>query len=291
MSEEIKVCKKHGALSENQIAKENRRKGWVCKICKDASRLKDWGDIKEIKCILCQTILPVESYTKDELKSRSPRCKNCRKVYRQQYRLGVRGDESIYRKIQTNKKLIPKVCKIDGCISTPYRGLLCSMHINMKARNNAEKIPKKIIQILPDGIVKICKKHGNLTDKDVWTKKKCCRYCHRKSQKKYDLLNKSKFYEIRKIYNHQRKLKKYKMSDEDYNSILLNQDGKCKICKKRENIIDNKGKNIKKLAVDHCHKTNKVRGLLCGRCNTAIGLLHESTSNLQACIEYLNRAV
>lgn len=45
-----------------------------------------------------------------------------------------------------------------------------------------------------------------------------------------------------------------------YNSMLSDQDGKCKICKE-----------VKKLFVDHCHKTNKIRGLLCIKCNTGLG--------------------
>lgn len=51
------------------------------------------------------------------------------------------------------------------------------------------------------------------------------------------------------------------------------QDGKCGVCRKPE--------NGKALAVDHCHETGRVRGLLCSKCNTAIGLLKDSRELLQ----------
>jgi len=41
------------------------------------------------------------------------------------------------------------------------------------------------------------------------------------------------------------------------------------------------------LAVDHCHDTNKVRGLLCKNCNTAIGLLKENLETMTKALEYV----
>lgn len=46
-----------------------------------------------------------------------------------------------------------------------------------------------------------------------------------------------------------------------------------------------------RLAVDHCHDTGHIRGLLCSRCNTAIGLMCDDTDRLANAIEYLKRAV
>ena len=42
-------------------------------------------------------------------------------------------------------------------------------------------------------------------------------------------------------------------------------------------------------AVDHCHTTNKVRGLLCQKCNTAIGLLEDNITSLENAIKYLEK--
>jgi len=72
------------------------------------------------------------------------------------------------------------------------------------------------------------------------------------------------------------------ISLEEYDSLLSKQNGKCAICGGHT--------NGDALAVDHNHKTNEVRGLLCHRCNTAIGLFKDDVSLLQKAIEYLTTA-
>jgi len=72
-----------------------------------------------------------------------------------------------------------------------------------------------------------------------------------------------------------------------YQEMLLAQNGVCAICSKPETSVVN-GK-IKPLAVDHCHNSEKIRGLLCARCNQAIGLLNENTDILSSAIEYLHK--
>ena len=51
--------------------------------------------------------------------------------------------------------------------------------------------------------------------------------------------------------------------------MLDKQDRRCAICKTN----DPKSKNERGWAVDHCHKTGKVRGVLCSPCNAGLGLL------------------
>ena len=60
--------------------------------------------------------------------------------------------------------------------------------------------------------------------------------------------------------------KTYGISLEDYERMLIDQGGKCAIC----GSLDPRAKR-EHFAVDHCHTTGKVRGLLCIPCNTAIG--------------------
>lgn len=64
-----------------------------------------------------------------------------------------------------------------------------------------------------------------------------------------------------------------------YNEMLAKQDGKCAICS-RECTTG------RSLAVDHCHSTGKIRGLLCQGCNTSIGRLY-SVELLKSAIKYL----
>lgn len=88
----------------------------------------------------------------------------------------------------------------------------------------------------------------------------------------------------RQIYNRNYKFKKrYGINLFEYNNLLASQDFKCAICG------INHMKDGKKLHVDHDHGTNKVRGLLCGGCNRAIGILLDSTELLFKAIHYLNR--
>lgn len=58
-------------------------------------------------------------------------------------------------------------------------------------------------------------------------------------------------------------------------------------CEKRANKCDICTNQVGSLHVDHCHKTGKIRGYLCGSCNRGIGLLKESIEVLQNAIEYL----
>lgn len=73
----------------------------------------------------------------------------------------------------------------------------------------------------------------------------------------------------------------YGISCEEYDKLLEKQNGVCAICGNPE-----KTKN-KRLHVDHCHLTSKVRGLLCGKCNTGIGKFGEDTTVLEAAIRYI----
>lgn len=73
----------------------------------------------------------------------------------------------------------------------------------------------------------------------------------------------------------------YGISLEKYNELFTTQDGKCAICKKHQSEL------TKALAVDHCHTTKKVRGLLCTNCNIGVGNLQDNEEILRAALEYL----
>jgi hypothetical protein len=69
---------------------------------------------------------------------------------------------------------------------------------------------------------------------------------------------------------------KYGISLDDYLAMYLAQGGLCLICNKKTD-----------LCVDHCHSTNKVRGLLCDKCNQGIGCLNHDIAQLENAIRYL----
>lgn len=74
--------------------------------------------------------------------------------------------------------------------------------------------------------------------------------------------------------------KKHGITIEEYDALLVGAGGQCAICK------GNRG-NRKTLHLDHCHKTNKVRGVLCSLCNMALGSMDDNIEFLEAAIAYL----
>lgn len=83
--------------------------------------------------------------------------------------------------------------------------------------------------------------------------------------------------------------KNYGITLEAYTLILKEQNGVCAICKKPETTKHNNSDKTRALAVDHDHKTGKVRGLLCGRCNQAIGLLDDNEERMALAILYIQK--
>jgi len=86
--------------------------------------------------------------------------------------------------------------------------------------------------------------------------------------KEYELKNKDKRKERKLIRN-------YHITQEQYNQMLISQDGKCAICGKEETRIHNRSHKIQQLCVDHSHTTGKVRQLLCHACNVALGAIND----------------
>jgi hypothetical protein len=72
----------------------------------------------------------------------------------------------------------------------------------------------------------------------------------------------------------------------DYNKMLKEQNNGCAICGNPETDKE-VNKKVKSLSVDHDHKTGKVRGLLCSKCNKGIGLFQDNIKLLQSAINYL----
>jgi hypothetical protein len=76
---------------------------------------------------------------------------------------------------------------------------------------------------------------------------------------------------------------RYGITTDDYNQMFIEQEGCCAIC----NIHQKDTK--KRLYVDHCHDTGKVRQLLCQHCNTLLGFARDDTKVLSEAIKYINK--
>lgn len=86
-------------------------------------------------------------------------------------------------------------------------------------------------------------------------------------------------------YQYNQSLKKrYGLTFEAYELLCEMQNHVCAICGNKQN--DKRGT---RLVVDHCHTTKRIRGLLCNKCNRAIGLLRENTNVMRQAINYIKR--
>lgn len=83
--------------------------------------------------------------------------------------------------------------------------------------------------------------------------------------------------------------KRYGMTVEDYEALAESQEYLCAICGKPERQTDPRYGTVLDLAVDHCHETGHIRGLLCSACNTAIGKFNDDPDTIRAAIAYLER--
>lgn len=72
----------------------------------------------------------------------------------------------------------------------------------------------------------------------------------------------------------------YKITQEQYLLMLLEQDGRCAICR-------DPGLSADDLVVDHCHESGAVRGLLCQACNQGLGRFRDDAARLIAAAHYV----
>lgn len=131
-----------------------------------------------------------------------------------------------------------------------------------------------------DGHQYSCKTCAKRIVSDHYTKnkrlsiEKAKRWAERNPEKRKDIAYKSRL------------KRDFGITLEQYKEMLVGQNGRCKIC----NSEGSGGRSTKyKLFVDHCHKTNKIRGLLCMKCNSGIAYFNDQPERLLAAIKYLER--
>jgi hypothetical protein len=117
--------------------------------------------------------------------------------------------------------------------------------------------------------MKRCQKCGEVKDDEEFSKdrKKWCKEC-------------VAFWLVQYKLNYNLKTK-YGLTRDAYNDLLKGQDNKCAICGTHKKELP------RSLSVDHNHKTEKIRGLLCTRCNQGLGLFLDDPELLRKAAEYL----
>lgn len=82
---------------------------------------------------------------------------------------------------------------------------------------------------------------------------------------------------------------KYKITYEQYLMMSEQQQGLCAICNNKESRKSKTEGKVCRLVVDHCHKTGRMRKLLCSSCNCMIGFAKDNVDFLRRAIKYLEQ--
>ena len=119
--------------------------------------------------------------------------------------------------------------------------------------------------------------------REKWGFNSYCKACKKKKHHEYYLDNTEKCKKLAR----NRDLKKYGITLEDQEQMLREQNNKCAICGKEIFLFG----SSKKLTahVDHDHKTGKVRGLLCDKCNRGLGFFRDNEEYLINAASYLKK--
>lgn len=140
----------------------------------------------------------------------------------------------------------------------------------------------------------------------VRTAKRCtnCKRLHKNAySRKYSMKDpekRRKYYrdrarkfrhENRRAYQNRDIKHRYGVTLEHCEQLLFEQNGRCAICDISLPRLDAPKKLRKQVNIDHDHDTNVVRGILCPKCNMALGFFSDDPSLLTRALEYLNNTL
>lgn len=188
------------------------------------------------------------------------------------------------------------VCTIEDCTSPALARGWCAKHYNRWQRHGDPLVTSRQPPTGPGATHKVCPRCGDTKSLNEFGLRPSGRpkgYCfacearyqqehgatsvgresHRRARSKWNDGNHGYFLQYR-----------YGISREDYDRILASQSGRCAICR-----TDDPGGKDTVWCVDHCHTTNRVRGLLCGLCNRGLGQFRDDITRLRAAVTYLEQ--
>jgi len=100
--------------------------------------------------------------------------------------------------------------------------------------------------------------------------------------RRYRLKNPERYKRIKRV---EKILRIYGVTEEMFGHMLLDQNGVCAVCRQPQH--ERQYGKLAALHIDHNHETKKVRGLLCGNCNRALGMLQEDPLRIEALARYI----
>ena len=111
-----------------------------------------------------------------------------------------------------------------------------------------------------------------------------CNDCKREYHKRWYRKNKEHHCSVNREYHLNAT---YGISSEQYDIMFKRQKGRCAICGHKETRI--RSEKVMNLVVDHDHNTDKIRELLCTKCNVVIGMAADNQDILAKAIRYLKK--
>lgn len=194
----------------------------------------------------------------------------------------------------TNLTSPPAECSIEGCEGAVFARGWCSKHYTRWQRHGD---PLKTTRQSPstrNATEKHCPRCGNSKPigefgrRSNGNPKGYCRDCEARYQRQYAESTTGRESRGRasskwSAKNHAYFLNyRYGITAEQYDTMLAHQGGVCAICGASE-----PGGKARVWHVDHCHTSNRVRGLLCGPCNRGLGQFRDDIDRLKTAVRYL----
>ena len=179
-------------------------------------------------------------------------------------------------------------CLVDYCVEVERTKGYCGRHYTSLWRNGSAVVVDVVaFPTSPNLNIKFCTKCLNPKPLDSFHIRErggksrvdgACKQCisgqtvdYRKNRQPVEVTQK-----LRRSSAISKAKKNYGEDALEIQERILSGEG-CEVC----------GGYTKKMAIDHCHDSGLVRGLLCSKCNTALGLADDSIERLQAMISYL----
>lgn len=201
-----------------------------------------------------------------------------------------------------------KICSEDGCSRTHYARGMCQAHYciwRSGLKKNGLSIEDFRIERTDLRSKKEKRRDYNEKNKDriaeyvrtrrakIGADKKRAMWLARREREKHNpvIMDKKRMWKdsekAKENGKNYRFNKHYGISLETYKEMLDKQGVVCAICRKPERVVDKRNGKPRSLAVDHCHKTGRVRGLLCSMCNNGIGMFGENIVDIANAVKYI----
>jgi hypothetical protein len=130
-------------------------------------------------------------------------------------------------------------------------------------------------------------KHKSRSDGLTWDCKECRKEYNKRYRHSPEYMREWRKNNPLKSYLYNIKAK-HGITKKEYDKLFEESNGLCSVCRKPEQLQWKDG-SIKRLALDHNHKTGKIRGLLCNGCNRALGYIHDDPDIARQLAKYLEK--